>query len=187
MNIINLLCWIANQRIFNKTNDEDYTNLSEEEKKKRKLKHPMDWFETPFMDFMFENYDYFVKPDATKFIESFVKILNNYFVEILKNTNFYENYNEELAFDLFSSNYTTDEVKMINYTIPETNILTYESYIRTIYKPRHIENDQCKNNSSGCSIMGGGKKSTKKNITRKSIYSSIRKSQKKNIRKSKKK
>jgi hypothetical protein len=33
MNIINLLCWIANQRIFNKINDKDDTNRSEEEKK----------------------------------------------------------------------------------------------------------------------------------------------------------
>jgi hypothetical protein len=148
----------------------------------------MDWFDTPFMDFMFENYDSFVKPDATKFIKYFVEeILNNYFVNILKNTNFYENYNEELAFDLFSSNYTIDEVKMINYTIPETNTLTYESYNKTIYEPQPIENVECKNNSRGCSLMGGGKKSTKKNITRKSIYRSIRKSQKKNIRKSKKK
>ena len=76
---------------------------------------------------------------------------------------------------------------MINYTIPETNTLTYESYNKTIYEPQPIENVECKNNSRGCSLMGGGKKSTKKNITRKSIYRSIRKSQKKNIRKSKKK
>ena len=182
MNIINLLCWIHNKREYN------YENV---------LEHQMDWFVPvgSINKFMASNYNIFKQKTETinsKNLDSEIKNLD------LHNYNFNEENNYVQAFELLKNNYVTINTKGNTYTNLPVVELTLTDYNMTKPQaeeaPMWIDNSvqpkKCEGNENDdamCTIMGG-KKSTKKNITRKSIRkSSKKKSHKKVIRKSNKK
>lgn len=179
MNIINLLCWIHNKREYN------YENV---------LEHQMDWFVPVGSINLFKklNYNTFKEKKETINFDNLNYEIKNL---DLHNYNYKEDDNYVQAFELLKNNYVTINTKGNTYTNLPVVELTLTDYNMTKppaeEAPMWIDNSvqlkKCEgneNDDANCTIMGG-KKSTKKNITRKYIRKSSKKSHKKAIRKTK--
>uniref|UniRef100_A0A6C0E859 Uncharacterized protein n=1 Tax=viral metagenome TaxID=1070528 RepID=A0A6C0E859_9ZZZZ len=186
MNIINLISWIINKRTKG-------VHFSTPEG------HQMDWFE-PIKDvseFMYTYHNYYKQNINTINANNL-----NYIINLLLNYDYYNDsqYKYVNSFELLKNNYITESTRSNTYRNVPVVELTLSDYNMTKEldgemperSTNSVQPEQCANeNNITCAISGGRKKSTKKNITRKSIrkpiHRPIRKSQKKIIRKSKKK
>ena len=162
MNIINLLCWIVNKRIYNNDNV---------------LEHQMYWF-VPVESinlFMTRKYDTFKKKKETINFDNLNYEIKNL---DLHNYNYTEENNYVQAFELLKNNYVTMNTKGNTYTNLPVVELTLTHYNMTKppaeEAPMWIDNSvrpkNCNNNVKNkptCIIMGG--KNRPQNI-QKSLY-----------------
>ena len=180
MNIINLLCWIVNKRKFVFSTPKG---------------HQMDWFEpiVNISDFMVAYHNVYEQNSETinaTNLNRIIELLRNYdYNNVIEN-----NYAE--SFELLKKNYITESTGSNTYTsipVEESTMTDYniakqleeemrEKSLANSVQPKKCEGNE--NDDAMCTIMGG-KKSTKKNITRKYIRKSSKKSHKKAIRKTK--